>query len=107
MTLGSIYWIASCTKMLTELSCIHLVEKGQLSLDDSDLLEKLCPELRDVQVLKEQGALEPKRNRITLRCCYRIRPDLATPFSTNASVTMDTLPASMNFPAACKTCRRL
>jgi CubicO group peptidase (beta-lactamase class C family) len=67
MTLDSIYWIASCTKMLTGLSCMQLVEKGQLSLDDSDQLEKLCPELRDVQVLKEDGTLEPKRNRITLR----------------------------------------
>ncbi|KAK3177520.1 hypothetical protein K4F52_009718 [Lecanicillium sp. MT-2017a] len=67
MTPDSIYWIASCTKMLTALSCMQLVERGQLSLDDSDQLEKLCPELRDVQVLKKDGTLEPKRNRITLR----------------------------------------
>lgn len=67
MTLESIYWIASCTKMLVGFSCMQLVEKGTMKLDDSDWLENLCPEFRDLKVLTKNGDFEPKRNGITLR----------------------------------------
>ncbi|KAH8817035.1 beta-lactamase family protein [Xylogone sp. PMI_703] len=67
MTLDNIYWIASCTKMLTGLACMQLVEKGILSLDDGALVERLVPELKDVQVLTSEGKLVPKNKAITLR----------------------------------------
>lgn len=35
MTLETIFWIASCTKMITGLACMQLVERGELSLDDA------------------------------------------------------------------------
>lgn len=67
MTLDSVYWIASCTKMITGVACMQAVEKGLLRLDDGDQLEGLCPELKALQVLKEDRTLEDKKRQITLR----------------------------------------
>jgi CubicO group peptidase (beta-lactamase class C family) len=67
MTLDNVYWIASCTKMIVGIACMQLVESGTLSLDDSNQLETLCPELKAVKVLQDDGALVEKKRRITLR----------------------------------------
>lgn len=67
MTLDNIFWIASCTKMLAGVACMQLVEQGVLKLDDGDLLEGLCPELKNLTVLKSDGTTEPKSRAITLR----------------------------------------
>jgi CubicO group peptidase (beta-lactamase class C family) len=67
MTLESIYWIASCTKMICGLACMQLVEQGKLALDNSDLVEKHCPELKNVKVLQDDGTLVEKKKGITLR----------------------------------------
>jgi CubicO group peptidase (beta-lactamase class C family) len=67
MTLDSIYWIASCTKMITGISCMQLVERGVLKLDDAAQVEKLCPELKDLKVLQKDGSLVDKKRGITLR----------------------------------------
>lgn len=63
----SVFWIASCTKAITAIACMQLVEKGALSIDDGEQLETLLPELKDLQVLKADGTMEPKNKRITLR----------------------------------------
>lgn len=62
-----IYWLASCTKLVTSIACMQLVEGSVLLLDDADQLESLCPELVDLKVVEEDGSLEPARSRITLR----------------------------------------
>ena len=71
VTMDSIWWIASCTKMLVGIACMQLVEQGVLKLDDSDSLYKLCPELKEVKVLEgdlESGfKLVEKEKDITLR----------------------------------------
>lgn len=67
MTLESIYWIASCTKVLTGLACMQLVEQGVLNLDDGAQFETLCPEVKDIKVLRPDGTLEDKKTAITLR----------------------------------------
>lgn len=68
VTSETIFWIASCTKMLAGVACMQLVERGILSLDDGDQIEeKLCPELKSLKVLKPDGTLEEKKNKITLR----------------------------------------
>lgn len=67
MTLDSIYWIASCTKMITGIACMQLVEQGKFKLDDSDFVEKHCPELKAVKVLQDDGTLVDKKRGITLR----------------------------------------
>lgn len=67
MSLDNIFWIASCTKMLTGLACMQLVEKGVLALDDVAQVEKLSPELKNVKVLQDDGTLVDKKRGITLR----------------------------------------
>ena len=67
MTLDNIYWIASCTKMLTAIACMQLVERGVLDLDDGDQLESLCTELQGLEVMRPDGSFEPKKRKITLR----------------------------------------
>ncbi|EXJ72316.1 beta-lactamase [Cladophialophora psammophila CBS 110553] len=66
MTMNNVFWIASCTKMITGVACMQLVEQGKLALDDVEQVEKLCPELKAVQVF-ENGKLVPKKRGITLR----------------------------------------
>lgn len=67
MDLDTVFWIASCTKILATMACMQAVEQGILNLDDSAQVYKLCPELEKVQVLREDGTLEPKKSDITLR----------------------------------------
>lgn len=43
MTLDHTFWIASCTKMITGIACMQLVEQGKLALDDVELVEKIAP----------------------------------------------------------------
>ena len=67
MTMETVFWIASCTKMITGIACMQLVEQGKLKLDDVESVEKLCPELKAVKVLNDKGELEEKKKGITLR----------------------------------------
>ena len=67
MTLDSVFWIASCTKMITGIACMQLVEQGKLHLDDGDETERLVSELKDVKVLQKDGSLVEKNKKITLR----------------------------------------
>ena len=67
MTMESVFWIASCTKMITGIACMQLVEQGKLKLDDSESVYKLCPELKAVKVLQDDGKLVEKEKDITLR----------------------------------------
>lgn len=65
--LDTVFWIASCTKMITGIAAMQLVEQGKLSLDDHEGLYKLCPELKEKQVLEEGGKLVPRKGEITIR----------------------------------------
>ncbi|KAF2460505.1 beta-lactamase/transpeptidase-like protein [Lineolata rhizophorae] len=71
MTPDTALWIASCTKLITSVAAMQMVERGKLRLDDADQAEEVCPELRDVKLLKEgeggELVLVEKTNRITLR----------------------------------------
>lgn len=67
MTVDNVFWLASFTKMITGVACMQLVERGLLKLDDGEQVENLCPELKTLKVLKEDGTLEDKKRQITLR----------------------------------------
>jgi CubicO group peptidase (beta-lactamase class C family) len=72
MTLESVFWIASCTKMVAGIACMQLVEQGKLSLDDAKSVGEIAPELKRVKVLKGfdkngKPILEDKKTEITLR----------------------------------------
>ncbi|KIW87187.1 uncharacterized protein Z519_12298 [Cladophialophora bantiana CBS 173.52] len=71
MELATIFWLASCSKLILSIACMQLVERGLLNLDDPDQVELLCPRLKAVQILKQDSNGElgfvSKNNRITLR----------------------------------------
>ncbi|KAF6829276.1 beta-lactamase [Colletotrichum plurivorum] len=83
MGLENVFWIASCTKMVAGIACMQLVEQGVLKLDDSDHLEKLCPELADIKVLNAEGKLEEKKRGITLRMLLTHTAGFAYTFFNN------------------------
>ena len=43
MTTETVFWLASCTKMITGIAAMQLVEQGKLALDDVERVEKLAP----------------------------------------------------------------
>lgn len=53
MTLDTTFWLASCTKLITSIAVMQLVEQGRLNLDSSDQVESLAPELGATQVLEK------------------------------------------------------
>ena len=67
MDMDTVFWIASCTKLLATMSCMQAVEQGKLDLDDAQQVYKACPELKEVKVLQDDGSLADKKNDITLR----------------------------------------
>lgn len=83
MTLETVFWIASCTKMIGGIAAMQLIEQGKLALDDADLVERYCPELKTIRILKgfdQKGKAETveKKNRITLRMLLTHTGKLAT-----------------------------
>ncbi|KAI4133525.1 MAG: hypothetical protein LQ341_006155 [Variospora aurantia] len=72
MTLDSIFWIASCTKMICGVAAMQLCEQGKLSLDDPDKVNEGGPELKTIRILRQvdehgKPELVDKTNRITLK----------------------------------------
>ena len=67
MDMDTVFWIASCTKLLATMACMQAVEQGKLDLDDAQQVYKACPELKDVKVLQDDGTLADKKGDITLR----------------------------------------
>jgi methyl acetate hydrolase len=70
MTSDTLFWMASCTKALTSVAALQLVEDGLLGLDDP--VGPWLPQLAQPRVLKgfdaaEKPILEPATEPITLR----------------------------------------
>jgi CubicO group peptidase (beta-lactamase class C family) len=80
ITLDSVFWIASCTKMITGIACMQLVEQNKLSLDDSKLIYTICPELERAQVLDDSGRLVERQGDITLRMLLAHTAGFGYPF---------------------------
>jgi CubicO group peptidase (beta-lactamase class C family) len=51
LQLNTVMWVASCTKLMTSICSLQLVERGQLSLDDPVYTH--IPELRSFRILKD------------------------------------------------------
>ncbi|SPO32453.1 related to transesterase [Ustilago trichophora] len=49
MTKDSIFWVASCTKLITAIACLQLVEQGKIRLEDP--VTKYLPEMESVTML--------------------------------------------------------
>ncbi|KAH7381741.1 beta-lactamase/transpeptidase-like protein [Pyrenochaeta sp. MPI-SDFR-AT-0127] len=46
----TIFWIASCTKLVTAIAVLQLVEQGKIALDDPDFVKKIAPEIQEKKV---------------------------------------------------------
>ncbi|CCH41968.1 hypothetical protein BN7_1507 [Wickerhamomyces ciferrii] len=72
LTTDSIFWIASCTKLLASIALMQLVEKGVVDLDSSEQIEKYIPELKNLPIASNDEEtnglkLKPSTQKITLR----------------------------------------
>ncbi|KAF7556676.1 hypothetical protein G7Z17_g1268 [Cylindrodendrum hubeiense] len=71
MSFDTTFWIASCTKLVTTIAAMQLVERGKVSLDSEEDVQLILPELSRVMVLvdDENGSLKlvEQERRITLR----------------------------------------
>jgi hypothetical protein len=87
-TLDTVFWIASCTKMITGIACMQLVEKGVLELDSVELVEKLSPVSFDDWWCVEHGVFDrPSGCVIEIwcdGCCYVWTREVA--FADNLSI---------------------
>ncbi|KAF1810236.1 beta-lactamase [Eremomyces bilateralis CBS 781.70] len=67
--LESTFWAASCTKLLTTIAAMQILEQGKVTLDED--ISRILPEFKDPQILVrvEDGkpTLVPAKNKITLR----------------------------------------
>lgn len=67
---NALYWIASCSKLITTIAAFQCVEKGLLTLDDD--ISKVLPEWKDPKILtghdeNKQPIFKPAKATITLR----------------------------------------
>jgi CubicO group peptidase (beta-lactamase class C family) len=68
VTMETMFWLASCTKVITSIAAMQLVEQGKIGLDDAQALYNICPELEKKQVFDmATGELRPRKGDITLR----------------------------------------
>lgn len=83
VTTKTIFWLASCTKLVTVVAALQCVERGLFALDDPDDVHRLLPEWRDPKILSgwtddDKPILIPAKENITLRSLLTQRAELIT-----------------------------
>lgn len=63
----TLFWIASCTKLVTAVALLQLVEQGKIGLDDAEAIKKLLPELGEKKVYADGVNGADQQKAITLR----------------------------------------
>jgi CubicO group peptidase (beta-lactamase class C family) len=91
MTTDTIFWIASCTKLITAVAAMQLVEQHKVDLDNGQQTEDILHELKSIKVIEEMAdgklRLVDKKRQITLRMLLshtgmsHISPDRRMPSS--------------------------
>ena len=69
VTADSIFDIASMTKAITTVAALQMVEQGRVTLDEP--LEPILPELREIEIIAEDGSRSVATRPITLRDLLR------------------------------------
>lgn len=78
LELDAVYWMASCTKLITAIAALQCVERGHFTLDED--VTRLLPELKEIQVQTndkagaEKPALSKAKKIITLRYDHNSSP---------------------------------
>ncbi|KAH8816975.1 beta-lactamase/transpeptidase-like protein [Xylogone sp. PMI_703] len=81
LTLDSIFFVASCTKLVTAIAALQLVEQGKLRLDDKEQIQSILPELAKTKIINENGEIRDlKNNNTTLRMLMSHTAGFAYPF---------------------------
>jgi CubicO group peptidase (beta-lactamase class C family) len=63
----TVFWIASCTKLVTVIAVLQLVEQGKIALDDADFVKKIAPELKEKKVYADGVTPTDQEKDITVR----------------------------------------
>ena len=90
MTVDTVLYIASCTKLITAISCLQLVEQGKVTLDDPKVIETILPEVASAKIISgEKGNFQfhAPKNKITLRMLL----DHSSGFSYSVSFDLNDL----------------
>ncbi|MDG1050383.1 MAG: serine hydrolase [Planctomycetota bacterium] len=82
MTPDSLFEIQSMTKAFTATAVLQLVERGVIGLDDP--LEEVMPELRQIEILVEDGTRRPPTRPLTMRDLLRHTSGFAYFFTSPA-----------------------
>jgi CubicO group peptidase (beta-lactamase class C family) len=64
---STMFWIASCTKLVTVISVLQLVEQNKIPLDDAEFVKKIAPELADKKVYPDGVNSVEREKDITMR----------------------------------------
>lgn len=64
---STLFWIASCTKLVTAVAVLQLVEQGKVPLDDAAFVKKILPELTEKKVFEDGVNGAPQEQGITVR----------------------------------------
>lgn len=64
---STLFWIASCTKLVTAIAVLQLVEQGKIPLDDADFIKKLMPEIQEKKVYADGATPADQQKDVTVR----------------------------------------
>ncbi|KAJ4366624.1 GPI transamidase component [Ascochyta clinopodiicola] len=64
---NTLFWIASCTKLVTAVALLQLVEQGKIGLDDAEAIKKYAPEIGKKQVYADGVNGADQQKPVTLR----------------------------------------
>jgi CubicO group peptidase (beta-lactamase class C family) len=67
LDLDTSFWIASCTKVVTSIAAMQLVEQGKLSLDDPETVKRYAPEIGKKKVYADGKTPAEQQRPVTLR----------------------------------------
>ncbi|GAC92914.1 beta-lactamase [Pseudozyma hubeiensis SY62] len=107
MKKDTIFWIASCSKLLISIAALQLVERGQLNLDDP--IDKFLPEAGELKMLSDGSAprkIPTVRDTMLIlsgQACALFNQDLANWFGAKGlppTANLDSTRASLFTPYA-------
>ncbi|KAF2031300.1 beta-lactamase/transpeptidase-like protein [Setomelanomma holmii] len=64
---NTIFWIASCTKLVAAIAVLQLVEQGKIPLDDADFIKKIAPEIKEKKVYTDGVTPADQEKDVTMR----------------------------------------
>ena len=64
---NTVFWIASCTKLVTIVALLQLVEQEKIGLDDAEAIKKYAPEISKKLVYADGVNGAEQQNPVTLR----------------------------------------